>query len=141
VIITEASLLIRIVNKAVFRKICLFHLGKCMFLYHQKQMLSANFNNFSFVLLKVHNYMYSRVIMRWRVQLRRISCSPRTKLLATRCECLHLIKINCLALWLDESAHASLAASCEELRARTGNPPLGCFIYVEFLSRRMQLRQ
>jgi hypothetical protein len=37
---------------------------------------------------------------------------------------LHLIKINCLALWLDESAHASLAASCEELRARTGNPPL-----------------
>ena len=55
--------------------------------------------------------------------LRRIS-SPRTKLLAARCECLHLIKINCLALWLDESAHASLAASCEELRARTGNPPL-----------------
>jgi hypothetical protein len=40
------------------------------------------------------------------------------------CECLHLIKMNCLALWLDESAHASLAASCEELRARTGNPPL-----------------
>jgi hypothetical protein len=37
--------------------------------------------------------------------------------------CLHLIKINSLALWLDESAHASLAASCEELRARTGNPP------------------
>jgi hypothetical protein len=33
--------------------------------------------------------------------------------------------MNCLALWLDESAHASLAASCEELRARTGNPPLG----------------
>ena len=29
--------------------------------------------------------------------LRRIS-SPRTKLLAARCECLHLIKINCLAL-------------------------------------------
>ena len=28
---------------------------------------------------------------------RRIS-SPRTKLLAARCECLHLIKINCLAL-------------------------------------------
>jgi hypothetical protein len=27
-----------------------------------------------------------------------------------RCECLHLIKMNCLALWLDESAHASLAA-------------------------------
>jgi hypothetical protein len=26
---------------------------------------------------------------------------------------------------LDESAHASLAASCDELRARTGNPPLG----------------
>jgi hypothetical protein len=49
--------------------------------------------------------------------------SPRTKLLAARCECLHLIKINCLALWLDESAHASLAASCEELRARTANPP------------------
>jgi hypothetical protein len=24
---------------------------------------------------------------------------------------------------LDESAHESLAASCEELRARTGNPP------------------
>jgi hypothetical protein len=53
---------------------------------------------------------------------RRIS-SPRTKLLAARCECLHLIKINCLALWLDESAHAWLAARCEELRARTGNPP------------------
>jgi hypothetical protein len=35
------------------------------------------------------------------------------------------LKINCLALWLDESAHASLAASCEELRARTGNPPYG----------------
>jgi hypothetical protein len=29
---------------------------------------------------------------------------------------MHLIKMNCLALWLDESAH-------EELRARTGNPP------------------
>jgi hypothetical protein len=55
--------------------------------------------------------------------LRRFS-SPRTKLLAARCECLHLIKMNCLALWLDESAHASLAASCEDLRARTGNPPL-----------------
>jgi hypothetical protein len=25
---------------------------------------------------------------------------------------------------LDGSAHASLAASCEELRAMTGNPPL-----------------
>jgi hypothetical protein len=37
--------------------------------------------------------------------LRRFS-SRRTKLLAARCECLHLIKINCLALWLDESAHA-----------------------------------
>jgi hypothetical protein len=57
------------------------------------------------------------------VVLRRFS-SPRTKLLAARCECLHLIKINGLALWLDESAHASLAASCEELRAKTGNPPL-----------------
>jgi hypothetical protein len=43
---------------------------------------------------------------------------------APRSECLHLIKMNCLALWLDESAHASLAASCEELRARTGNPLL-----------------
>ena len=32
-----------------------------------------------------------------RDDLRRIS-SPRTKLLAARCECLHLIKINCLAL-------------------------------------------
>ena len=31
------------------------------------------------------------------IALRRIS-SPRTKLLAARCECLHLIKINCLAL-------------------------------------------
>jgi hypothetical protein len=31
------------------------------------------------------------------LSLRRIS-SPRTKLLAARCECLHLIKINCLAL-------------------------------------------
>ena len=59
--------------------------------------------------------------------LRRIS-SPRTKLLAVRCECLHLIKIDCLALRLDESAHASLAASCEELRARTGNPPLVNFM-------------
>jgi hypothetical protein len=56
--------------------------------------------------------------------LRRIS-SLRTKLLAARCECLHLIKINGLASWLDEGDHASLAASCEELRARTGNPPLG----------------
>ena len=37
--------------------------------------------------------------------LRRIS-SPRMKLLAAGCEYLHLIKINCLALWLDESAHA-----------------------------------
>ena len=45
-----------------------------------------------------------------------------------RCECLHLIKIDCLALRLDESAHASLAASCEELRARTGNPPLVNFM-------------
>jgi hypothetical protein len=44
---------------------------------------------------------------------------------------LHLIKINCLALWLDESAHASLAASCEELRARTGNPPLGAVYMME----------
>jgi hypothetical protein len=53
--------------------------------------------------------------------LRRIS-SPRTKLLAARCECLHLIKMNSLALWLDESAHACTRS--EELRARTGNPPL-----------------
>jgi hypothetical protein len=47
--------------------------------------------------------------------------SPRTKLLAARCECLHLIKIDCLALRLDESAHACTRS--EELRARTGNPP------------------
>jgi hypothetical protein len=50
--------------------------------------------------------------------LRRFS-SPRTKLLAARCECLHLIKINCLALWLDESAHTCTrselrGASCED---------------------------
>ena len=64
--------------------------------------------------------------------LRRIS-SPHTKLLAARCECLHLIKMNCLALRLDESAHASLAASCEELRARTGNPPLGELLFLDFL--------
>jgi hypothetical protein len=31
------------------------------------------------------------------VVLRQIS-SPRTKLLAARCECLHLMKMNCLAL-------------------------------------------
>jgi hypothetical protein len=34
--------------------------------------------------------------------VRRFS-SPRTKLLAARCECLHLIKINGLALWFDEN--------------------------------------
>jgi hypothetical protein len=49
----------------------------------------------------------------WRIS------SPRTKLLAARCECLHLIKIDCLALWLDESAHACTrselrGASCED---------------------------
>jgi hypothetical protein len=68
---------------------------------------------------------YWPMVMVWgaTIALRQIS-SPRTQLLAARCECLHLIKINCLALWLDESAHAWLAASCEELRARTGNPPL-----------------
>jgi hypothetical protein len=38
---------------------------------------------------------------------------------APRCECLHLIKINCFALWLDESAHACTrselrGASCED---------------------------
>jgi hypothetical protein len=60
------------------------------------------------------------IILKINIVLRRIS-SPRTKLLAARCECLHLIKMNCLAF---SSAHASLAASCEELRARTGNPPL-----------------
>jgi hypothetical protein len=38
--------------------------------------------------------------------------APRTKLLAARCECLHLIKINCLALWLDESAHACTRSEC-----------------------------
>ena len=67
--------------------------------------------------------------------LRRIS-SPRTKLLAARCECLHLIKIDCLALRLDESAHASLAASCEELRARTGNPPLHEAVFFTTCMRR-----
>jgi hypothetical protein len=36
---------------------------------------------------------------------------------------INICAIDCLALRLDESAHASLAASCEELRARTGNPP------------------
>jgi hypothetical protein len=71
----------------------------------------------------------------FRIQaLRRIS-SPHTKLLAARCECLHLIKMNCLALWLDESAHALLAASCEELRARTGNPPLHLQFSLRFLVR------
>jgi hypothetical protein len=53
--------------------------------------------------------------------LRRIS-SSRAKLLAPRCECLHLIKINCLALWLDESAHACnrselRGASCEDWKS------------------------
>jgi hypothetical protein len=53
--------------------------------------------------------------------LRRIS-SPRTKLLAAGCDCLHLIKINCLALWLDESAHACTrselrGASCEDWKS------------------------
>ena len=37
------------------------------------------------------------VILKINVVYRRIS-SPRTKLLAARCECLHLIKMNCLAL-------------------------------------------
>jgi hypothetical protein len=64
-----------------------------------------------------------------KADLRRFS-SPRTKLLAARCECMHVIKVNCLALWLDESVHASLAASCEELRARTGNPPLCFCLYI-----------
>ena len=53
--------------------------------------------------------------------LRRIS-STRTKLLAARCECLHLIKIDCLALRLDESAHACTrselrGASCEDWKS------------------------
>jgi hypothetical protein len=53
--------------------------------------------------------------------LRRIS-SPRTKLLAARCECLHLIKIDCLSLRLDESAHACTrselrGASCEDWKS------------------------
>jgi hypothetical protein len=41
---------------------------------------------------------------------------------APRCECLHLIKINCLALWLDENAHACTrselrGASCEDWKS------------------------
>jgi hypothetical protein len=75
--------------------------------------------------------------LKFKDDWRRIS-SPRTKLLAARCECLHLIKMNSLALRLDESAHVSLAASCEELRARTGNPPWGGeikIIHIEFFGR------
>ena len=57
----------------------------------------------------------------YKQALRRIS-SPRTKLLAARCECLHLIKIDCLALRLDESAHACTrselrGASCEDWKS------------------------
>jgi hypothetical protein len=53
---------------------------------------------------------YWRFLLRCPIaDIRRFS-SPRTKLLAARCEWLHLIKINSLAaLWLDERAHASLA--------------------------------
>ena len=43
--------------------------------------------------------------------LRRFS-SPRTKLLAARCECLHLIKINCLAL-----RNELRGASCEDWKS------------------------
>jgi hypothetical protein len=47
--------------------------------------------------------------------------APRSSLPA-HCECLHLIKINCLALWLDESAHACTrselrGASCEDWKS------------------------
>jgi hypothetical protein len=41
--------------------------------------------------------VYVNLLYIYRSFLRRIS-SPRTKLLAARCECLHLIKMNCLAL-------------------------------------------
>jgi hypothetical protein len=69
--------------------------------------------------------------------LRRIS-SPRTKLLKARCECLHLIKIDCLALRLDESAHACTRS--EEFRARTGNPPLHGAIFLATCNAILLLR-
>ena len=56
---------------------------------------------------------------------------------APRCECLHLIKINCLALWLDESAHACTrselrGASCEDwksaLRLRLYRNAVSCIL-------------
>ena len=61
---------------------------------------------------------------------RRIS-SPRTKLLAARCECLHLIKINSSALWLDESAHACTrselrGASCEDWKSALSEALRSC---------------
>ena len=46
----------------------------------------------------------------------------RFPVLAARCECLHVIKIDCLALRLDESAHACTrselrGASCEDWKS------------------------
>jgi hypothetical protein len=76
----------------------------------------------SFIFLHMVEEEQRGVIDIWCTSvLRRIS-SPRTKLFAARCECLHLIKINCLALWLDESAHACTrselrGASCEDWKS------------------------
>jgi hypothetical protein len=66
--------------------------------------------------------------------LRRIS-SPRTKLLAARCECLHLIKINISALWLDESAHACTRSelrgvSCEDWKSASLAEKIKVKVYV-----------
>jgi hypothetical protein len=57
----------------------------------------------------------------YNVTHRRIS-SPRAKLLAARWECLHLIKINGLALWLDWKCScitrsALRGASCEDWKS------------------------
>ena len=89
-----------------------------------RQLISSNYLILSTPMLNLscmNSLIFLLKAKAFAEALRRIS-SPRTKLLAARCECLHLIKINCLALWLDESAHACTrselrGASCEEWKS------------------------
>jgi hypothetical protein len=62
---------------------------------------------------------------RWSRARYRVKADFQSSHEAPRCECLHLIKINCSALWLDESAHACTrselrGASCEDWKSAFG---------------------
>jgi hypothetical protein len=56
------------------------------------------------------------------------------------CECLHLIKMNCLALWLDESANAcnrselQRGASCEDWKSALTQGNFCCNLWTYLLT-------